>query len=159
MPAVCRINREQGFDSGRITSPSDHPSARRSAIAILGFFADECTTDVLKLVRGSVVQTLQCLLVPLCLYTQHARVTATCSNSKRWEKKLAFRAKLQHKQFREPTLPPSPFSHSWNEPSLPRIRINTRSSKQRRTPHVWHIASATNQHKNTNCLLHTSPAP
>lgn len=37
-PAVCRINREQGLDSGRITSPSDHPSARRSAIAILGFF-------------------------------------------------------------------------------------------------------------------------
>jgi len=41
MPAVCRINREQGFDSGRITSPSDHPRARRSAIVILGFFKDE----------------------------------------------------------------------------------------------------------------------
>jgi hypothetical protein len=42
MPAVCRINREQGFDSGRITSPSDHPSACRSAI----------TLSLISLVRG-----------------------------------------------------------------------------------------------------------
>jgi hypothetical protein len=64
MPAVCRINREQGFDSGRITSPSDHPSARRSAIVILGFFTDEYTSDLLKLIKITAVQTLQCLLVP-----------------------------------------------------------------------------------------------
>lgn len=34
MPAVWRIRREQGFDSGRITSPSDHPSACRNTIVI-----------------------------------------------------------------------------------------------------------------------------
>jgi len=64
MPAVCRISREQGLDSGRITSPSDHPRACRSAIAFLDFSGERIQL-VCWLTRALAVLTVEPFLVLL----------------------------------------------------------------------------------------------